>query len=178
NLRGLEAGAGSQVTRANDIYHPAQDASLTWRDMDWLRNNTRLPVIAKGILTPGDAVNALQAGLQGITVSNHGARSLDTVPATAEVLEGIADRLEGRLPILVDGGIRRGTDVLKALALGASAVLIGRPYVFALAAAGAAGLERVIEILTMELRMAMALAGRPTLASIDRSLIWKGPPYR
>ena len=105
-------------------------------------------------------------------MSNHGARNLDTVPPTIEVLPLIGERVSGRVPVLVDGGIRRGTDVLKALASGANAVLIGRPYVYGLGVAGEDGVARVVQILQREFKMAMALTGRPTIASIDRSVIW------
>jgi 4-hydroxymandelate oxidase len=108
----------------------------------------------------------------GIVVSNHGARNLDTVPATIDALPLVVDRVAGRVPVLVDGGIRRGTDVLKALALGASAVQIGRPYLYGLGVAGADGVARVVEILRQEFEMAMMLTGRPTIKSIDRAVIW------
>jgi 4-hydroxymandelate oxidase len=127
--------------------------------------------LLKGILNPDDAERAVQAGASAVIVSNHGARQLDTVSATIEALPYIVEKVAGRIPVLVDGGIRRGTDVLKALALGASAVLIGRPYVYGLAAAGAEGVSRVVNILRNELEVAMALTGRPTLASIDKSAL-------
>jgi 4-hydroxymandelate oxidase len=110
-------------------------------------------------------------GLGGVIVSNHGGRNLDTAPATIDALTGIVDRVSGRMPVLVDGGIRRGTDVVKALARGASAVLIGRPYAYGLAVDGAAGVARVVEILRAELEMAMALVGRPSIAGLDRSVL-------
>jgi 4-hydroxymandelate oxidase len=145
--------------------------SFTWDDVAWLRSETSLPILLKGILNPDDAELAIRAGVQGIIVSNHGGRCLDTLPATISVLPAVAEKVAGRVPLLVDGGIRRGTDVLKALALGAKAVLIGRPYIFGLAAGGAAGVSRVVEILRDEFKMAMALTGRRTLAEIDRTLI-------
>jgi 4-hydroxymandelate oxidase len=145
--------------------------SFTWDDVAWLRSSTTLPILLKGILNPADAELAIGAGVDGIIVSNHGGRCLDTLPATISVLPSVAEKVAGRVPLLVDGGIRRGTDVLKALALGAKAVLIGRPYIFGLAAGGAAGVSRVVEILRDEFKMAMALTGRRTLAEIDRSVI-------
>jgi 4-hydroxymandelate oxidase len=146
--------------------------SLTWEAVDWLRSVARVPVLLKGILDPGDAELAIQHGAAGIIVSNHGARNLDTVPATIDALPAVAERVAGRIPVLLDGGIRRGTDIIKSIALGASAVLIGRPYCYGLGVAGAAGVQRVIELLREELVMAMKLMGRPTLGSIDRSAFW------
>jgi 4-hydroxymandelate oxidase len=149
-----------------------QRAILTWRDIEWIRARTKLPLVLKGILDPDDAAQAIEVGAGAIMVSNHGARNLDTLPATIEALPAVAERVAGRIPILIDGGIRRGTDVLKSLALGATAVLIGRPYVYALAVAGAAGVTHCVDLLRRELAMGMALTGRTTLAEIDRSLIW------
>jgi 4-hydroxymandelate oxidase len=148
------------------------DPTLTWKDIDWLRSFAKRPVLLKGILNPEDAAIAVRAGVDGIIVSNHGARNLDTVPATIDALPLVVERVAGRLPVLVDGGIRRGTDVLKALAFGAVAVQIGRPYLWGLGLAGPEGVARVVQILRREFELAMMLAGRPTLASIDRSVIW------
>lgn len=149
-----------------------QRAILTWRDVEWLRSLTTLPFVLKGILDPDDAARAIDVGADAIIVSNHGARNLDTLPATIEALPAIAERVDGRVPILIDGGIRRGTDVLKSLALGATAVLIGRPYVYALAVGGAEGVTHCVDLLRRELEVGMALTGRATIAEIDRSLIW------
>jgi 4-hydroxymandelate oxidase len=148
------------------------DPTLTWKDIDWLRSFARRPVLLKGVLNPDDAATAVKAGVAGIIVSNHGARNLDTVPATIDALPLVIERVAGSIPVLVDGGIRRGTDVLKALALGAAAVQIGRPYLWGLGIAGADGVARVVEILRHEFELAMMLAGRPTLASLDRSVLW------
>ncbi len=148
------------------------DPTLTWKDIDWLRSFARRPVLLKGVLNPEDAAAGVKAGVNGIIVSNHGARNLDTVPATIDVLPLVADQVAGRVPVLVDGGIRRGTDVVKALAFGAAAVQIGRPYLWGLGVAGAEGVTRVVEILRREFEMAMALTGRPNLGTIDRSVIW------
>jgi 4-hydroxymandelate oxidase len=148
------------------------DATLTWKDIDWLRGFARRPILLKGILNPDDAAIAVKAGVAGIIVSNHGARNLDTVPATIDALPLVAERVAGRVPLIVDGGVRRGTDVIKALARGATAVGIGRPYLWGLGVGGSDGVTRVVEVLRRELEMAMALMGRPTLKSIDRSALW------
>jgi 4-hydroxymandelate oxidase len=147
------------------------DPTLTWHDIDWLLSFARTPVLLKGILNANDAETAVKAGVAGIIVSNHGARNLDTTPSTAEALLPIVERLEGRIPVIVDGGIRRGTDILKALALGATAVQIGRPYLYGLGVAGAEGVARVVRILRDEFESAMLLAGCWSLTSINRSLI-------
>jgi 4-hydroxymandelate oxidase len=147
----------------------------TWKDIDWMRSRTKLPLVLKGILDPEDAERGIRAGAAAIFVSNHGGRNLDTLPATLEALPEVADRVAGRVPILLDGGVRRGTDVLKALALGASAVAVGRPYLHGLAVAGAAGVRAVVNILRNELEMAMALTGRPSIAGLDRSIV-QAPP--
>jgi isopentenyl diphosphate isomerase/L-lactate dehydrogenase-like FMN-dependent dehydrogenase len=142
-----------------EYIHRLVDPSLTWGAVDWLRAKTRLPVLLKGILTPADARLAVEHGASGIIVSNHGARQLDTVPATIDVLGEIADAVAGRMEILLDGGVRRGTDVVKALALGACAVLIGRPCLYGLAVDGEAGVRRVLELLREETELALALLG-------------------
>lgn len=153
----------------------AEPVSVTWSDVAWLRSVTRLPVLLKGILTGEDAARAADEGVEGVIVSNHAGRNLDTLPATLDALPEVVDRVEGRIPVLVDGGIRRGTDVLKGIAAGADAVLIGRPYLYGLGAGGAAGVRRVVEILRQELELAMALCGRPDIASIDRAVLWDSP---
>ena len=143
----------------------------TWDDVAWLQSTTRLPVLLKGVLHPDDARQAAALGVAGLIVSNHGGRTLDTAPATAHALPRIAHAVQGALPLLVDGGIRRGTDVLKALALGASAVLLGRPAVYGLAHAGAAGVAHVLRLLRDELEIAMALTGCATLADATPALL-------
>ncbi|MBX9870863.1 MAG: alpha-hydroxy-acid oxidizing protein [Burkholderiaceae bacterium] len=148
----------------------------TWDDVSWLQTQTRLPLLLKGVLHPEDARQAARLDVAGLLVSNHGGRTLDTTPATAAVLPRIADALGGALPLLVDGGIRRGTDVLKALALGASAVLVGRPYVYGLANAGAMGVAHVLRLLRDELEIAMALCGQRELNPIRRDLLWEPLP--
>jgi 4-hydroxymandelate oxidase len=138
----------------------------TWADVQWLQETTRLPVLLKGVLHPQDARQAAALQVAALIVSNHGGRTLDTTPATAAVLPRIAQAVAGDLPLLVDGGIRRGTDVLKAIALGARAVLVGRPCVYGLANAGALGVAHVLRLLRDELEIAMALCG---CASLDQA---------
>jgi 4-hydroxymandelate oxidase len=147
--------------------------SSTWADLAWLRTKTSLPILLKGVLHEADAKLALKAGMDGIIVSNHGGRELDTVPATIQVLPRIIQAVGHRVPVLLDGGVRRGTDILKALAFGARAVLIGRPYLYGLSVGGAQGVARVLAILHAEFVMAMQLSGRRTLAEIDRSVIYE-----
>jgi len=161
--------------RKQAIMDPRRVAA-TWKDVEWLRAHTRLPVVLKGILDAEDAELAVQAGAAAIIVSNHGARNLDTTPATIDALPDVAARVGGRVPLLVDGGIRRGTDVLKAIALGARAVLIGRPYCYGLGVAGSEGVRRVVEILRAELEAAMMLSGAAAIGAIDRSLLWDRAP--
>jgi len=143
----------------------------TWDDIAWLQGQTRLPIVLKGILHEDDAKQAAGMGVQGLIVSNHGGRTLDTAVSTAWALPRIVQAVGDAMPVLVDGGIRRGTDVLKALALGAKAVLIGRPAVHALAAAGPQGVAHVIRLLRDEFEIAMALCGCRTLDDIGPALI-------
>jgi 4-hydroxymandelate oxidase len=156
----------SHTSSFTDYVHHLLDPSLTWDAVTWLTSITTLPVLIKGILTPEDAALAIEHGVSGIVVSNHGGRQLDGVIATIDALPAIASRVAGRMPVLMDGGIRRGTDVFKAIALGARAVLIGRAYLWGLAADGEAGVSRVLEMLEHEFKLTMALAGCRTVASI------------
>jgi len=149
----------------------AWDLSLSWEFFDWLRGITRLPILIKGVLRPEDAKKAVSIGLDGIVVSNHGGRRLDGMPATIDVLPSIVEAVDGKAEVYMDGGVRRGTDVLKALAFGARAVLIGRPYAWALAADGEAGVARVIELFRQELLNTMIATGCRRLSEIERSLI-------
>ena len=150
---------------------------FSWNDLGWIQSFAKTPIILKGILNPDDADQAAKRGVAAIVVSNHGGRVLDTEPATIEVLPAVVDRVAGRVPVLFDGGIRRGTDVLKGLAYGASAVLIGRPYIYGLAVGGAEGIGDVVRILRTELEGAMAMTGRVSLSEIDRSVFWKSHDY-
>ena len=144
----------------------------TWTDLEWLRGQTKLPLILKGVLHPDDATRAIALGIDGIVVSNHGGRTLDTAPSGVEALSRIMPVVGTRVPVLVDGSIRRGTDVLKCLALGARAVLIGQPIMHALAVGGASGIAHMLTILRAELEVAMALTGCRSLADIDSSVLW------
>ncbi len=167
--RAAVASAGESAVFGGELLH----GSATWDDVAWLRSATRLPILLKGVLHPDDAVQALEQGVDGIIVSNHGGRTLDTLPATIDALPAIAAAVAGRAPVLLDGGIRRGTDILKALALGAKAVLIGRAYIYGLAAAGAPGVAHVLHVLRSELEVAMALSGCRTLADITPDVLWR-----
>ena len=152
---------------------PIQKKPLTWKDMEWIMSFAKTPVLLKGIMNPVDAEKAIQIGASGIIVSNHGGRNLDTVPSTIEALPRIADIVNKRLPLLMDGGIRRGTDVLKALALGADAVLVGKPVCYGLGCGGAEGVTKVLKILQTEFEQAMALTGCARIGEIDPSVIWR-----
>jgi isopentenyl diphosphate isomerase/L-lactate dehydrogenase-like FMN-dependent dehydrogenase len=145
------------------------DPTLTWRDLELLAGASRVPVLVKGILTAEDARLAAEHGAAGVIVSNHGGRQLDGVPASLEALPEVVAEVGGRMPVLVDGGIRRGTDVAKALALGAQATLVGRPVVWGLAAGGEDGARHVLELLRDELRLALALLGCPSPADVTRA---------
>jgi len=173
HLRGLPDVPSGHLPREKTIYSALFDAKLSWKDIEWLRSFAKVPVLLKGILNPEDADRAVRSGVDGIIVSNHGARNLDTVPATIDVLPMIVERVKRNVPVLIDGGIRRGTDVLKALALGADAVLIGRPYLYGLGVMGSKGVALVVDILRRELEAAMALTGNTSIKAINRSVIFR-----
>ncbi|XP_059324335.1 2-Hydroxyacid oxidase 1 isoform X1 [Ammospiza nelsoni] len=149
----------------------AIDATVSWEDVKWLRALTSLPIVLKGILRADDAREAVKLGVNGILVSNHGARQLDGVPATIDVLPEIVEAVEGKVEVFLDGGVRKGTDVLKALALGAKAVFVGRPVLWGLAYQGEEGAKEVLQMLKEEFCLAMALTGCRRVEEIDRTLI-------
>lgn len=171
NLEGMPTAQIRLAAGQSAVFDGLMGHAPTWRDIDALRAATRLPLILKGITCVSDAALALAAGVDGIIVSNHGGRTLDTLPAAIDALPPIAEALDGKLTLLVDGGICRGTDIVKAIALGAQAVLVGRPWLHGLAAAGPLGVAHVIRILRDELEVAMALTGCRTLADIKPQVI-------
>ena len=167
--------AGAQGSLSLQEVGALFDPSLTWDDVGRFAADSGLPVLVKGVLTPEDARLAVDSGAAGIVVSNHGGRQLDTVLSGADALQAVVEETGDELDVLVDGGIRRGTDVIKALALGARAVLIGRPVLWGLAVAGEAGVRRVLKLLLAELDTALALAGAPRAADLDRSWVQPAP---
>ncbi|CAI0473126.1 unnamed protein product [Linum tenue] len=161
----LYGGGSNLEAYANSTFDP----TLSWKDVAWLKSITSLPILLKGILTHEDALKAVEVGAAGVIVSNHGARQLDYSPATITVVEEVVRAVKGKIPVIVDGGVRRGTDVFKALALGAQAVLVGRPIIYGLAAKGEQGVKQVIQMLKDEFELTMALAGCTSLKDITRS---------
>jgi L-lactate dehydrogenase (cytochrome) len=147
------------------------DPSVTWKDLDWVRERWTGPILVKGILDVEDARTAADIGADGIIVSNHGGRQLDGVSSTAEALPAIVDAVGSRLPVLADGGVRSGLDVVRMLALGARAVLLGRAWAYALGAAGEAGVAHMLSLIQAEMRVAMALTGSTKIAGIDRRIL-------
>ena len=147
----------------------AVDDTLTWSDLEWLRSVSSLPILVKGVLTGEDALLAAEAGVEGVVVSNHGGRQLDGVAASLDALPEVVEAAGDRLAVLMDGGIRRGADVVKALALGAQAVLVGRPPLWGLGAGGAEGARQVLELLRAELELALALCGCTSPAEVTRT---------
>lgn len=176
NYRGLSS-ASAKVSKGVSESGLAQhflsniDAALTWQDVDWLVAETHLPVVVKGVLRADDAILAWKHGARGVIVSNHGGRQLDTALPTIHALPAIADAVGEVLDVMLDGGVRRGTDVLKALALGAKAVFLGRPVLYGLALDGEQGVMRVLEILRDEFDLAMALSGCSQILEISRDII-------
>ncbi|VAH46047.1 unnamed protein product [Triticum turgidum subsp. durum] len=171
NFEGLDLG---KMDQANDSglasYVAGQiDRTLSWKDVKWLQSITTMPILVKGVITAEDSRLAVENGAAGIIVSNHGARQLDYVPATISALEEVVKGAGGQIPVFLDGGVRRGTDVFKALALGAAGVFIGRPVVFSLAVAGEAGVSNVLKMLRDEFELTMALSGCNSLADITRN---------
>jgi isopentenyl diphosphate isomerase/L-lactate dehydrogenase-like FMN-dependent dehydrogenase len=168
NLSDVGKGA---TTLAELVNKELNNPGASWEDLERLRTLWSGPMLVKGVLTAEDAARAVECGVDGIIVSNHGGRQLDTVPASIDVLPEIVAAVDPRIEVLLDSGVRRGTDVIKALALGAKAVLVGRAYMWGLAAGDQAGAARAIEILRHEIDLAQTLLGRPTLADLDSSVV-------
>jgi 4-hydroxymandelate oxidase len=172
NLQGLSPLPAEPLSAGQSaVFDQLLPHAPTWDDVAWLQAHTHLPILLKGVLHPADAQQAAQLGVAGLIVSNHGGRTLDTALSTAAALPRLRTALGPDMPLIVDGGIRRGTDVLKAMTLGANAVMIGRPAVFGLAVAGAQGVAHVLRVLRDELEAAMALCGCHTLADAKPSLL-------
>ena len=171
-FRTLRSGHGrAAVQRFIDLY---SRPSLRWEDLPFLRERTDLPIVLKGILHPDDAARAADAGMDGIVVSNHGGRQVDGAIATLEALPSVVEAVEGRVPVLLDSGVRGGADAFKALALGATAVLLGRPYVYGLAIAGSAGVREVIQNTRADFELTMALAGCRSIDEIGPETLVPG----
>ncbi|HRP77758.1 MAG TPA: alpha-hydroxy acid oxidase [Aquamicrobium sp.] len=173
NIEGMAGPVSRAGPGESPVFKGLLDGAPNWADIEWLRGQTRLPLILKGIAHPHDAERAIEAGADAVAVSNHGGRTLDTLPASIAALEAVAAQVAGRVPLLVDGGIRRGTDILKALALGADACMIGQPVMHALAVAGPVGVAHLLVILRAELEVAMALTGRSSIAAVDSTVLWR-----
>jgi L-lactate dehydrogenase (cytochrome) len=164
NLTGAESSRDA-IREVTDLF----DGSLTWGDLEWIRAAWKGPLVLKGVLSPEDARRAADLGVQAVVVSNHGGRQLDHAPAAIDALPAVVAAVGNRIEVLLDSGVRRGSDILAALSLGAAAVLIGRAYLYGLAAGGQAGVHRALRILTEELRIAMALSGLPTVSAARAS---------
>ena len=154
-----------------DIYAALAESAVTWADLRWIRELWPGPIVIKGVLTGDDARRAMDEGVAAISVSNHGGRQLDGVPAALRALPEVVEAVKGRIEVLMDGGIRRGTDIAKALCMGARAVLCGRAYAYGLAAGGEAGVERAIEILRVDLERTLRLLGCPSVRELDGSYV-------
>jgi 4-hydroxymandelate oxidase len=167
----LPAGMSCANLRDGDVRQVVLSPDFSWKDIDWLRGITSLPIVLKGILHPADAALAVEHGAAAVIVSNHGGRQLDTMPPTIDRLPLIADAVRGQVPLLLDGGVRRGTDIVKALAYGAQAVAIGRPVMWGLSVAGAEGVTKVLSLLRAELVNALTLCGVADLRAVPRELV-------
>jgi isopentenyl diphosphate isomerase/L-lactate dehydrogenase-like FMN-dependent dehydrogenase len=178
NDRGVNFPPVDPQTAAKRSGRPGEgaDPASTWKDLEWIKGATDLPIIAKGVMTGEDVEQCVKVGADAVVVSNHGGRHIDNTLATIEVLPEAVAAADGKLEVLLDGGIRRGADVVKAIALGAKAVFIGRPLFWGLAVDGEHGVIRVLDILREEIEITMAKCGRPNIASIDATIMVKAPP--
>ncbi|QSQ16893.1 alpha-hydroxy acid oxidase [Myxococcus landrumensis] len=183
----LRMSSSPRATFGNFVGHPALtrtdavgvarftnhqfDTSVTWKDVEWLRSLWPGPLVIKGITHPEDARRAVSLGAEALIVSNHGGRQLDFLPAAIDLLPEVVDAVEGRAEVILDGGIRRGSDIAKAIAMGARACMVGRPFLYGLAADGQAGVELALDLLTSELDRTLALLGKPRLSDLDRTAL-------
>ncbi len=168
---GRDVGDGASPVNLSDYINTQFDPSLSWADVDWLRSVWDGPIVLKGVQTVADAVLAADAGVDAIALSNHGGRQLDGAPAAFDLVAPVADAVGGRIEIICDGGVRRGSDILKAVAAGATAAMAGRAYLYALGAAGEPGVDRVLEWFGADLVRTMSLVGAASIADLDRSLL-------
>jgi L-lactate dehydrogenase (cytochrome) len=171
NLVGAPGAPRTDIVTLGGVANRQVDPSVAWADLTWFRSLWKGPLVLKGVLTAEDARRAADHGVDGLIVSNHGGRQLDGTPASVEALPEIADAVGDRVEVLLDGGVRRGADVLRALALGARAVMVGRPYLYGLGAGGSAGVRRALDILAGEVDHALALVGVPRVADLDRTVV-------
>jgi L-lactate dehydrogenase (cytochrome) len=176
NLVGAPGAPRTDIVTLAGVANRQVDPSISWADLAWFRSLWSGPLLLKGVMTAADARRAVEHGVDGLVVSNHGGRQLDGTRATIEALPEIIDAVHGRLEVLLDGGVRRGADVVRALALGARAVMIGRPYLYGLAISGQAGVRRAIEILTNEIDHVLALSGVPRVADLEPSVVRRADP--
>lgn len=171
NVAGREVGDGTDAISLSDYFAQQFDSGLSWRDVEWLRGVWNGPIVIKGIQTIADAIIAADQGIEAIALSNHGGRQLDSAPATLDLLPGVAEAVGGRTEIICDGGVRRGSDIIKALALGASACMAGRAYLYGLGAAGEAGVDHVLDMFASDMKRTMALVGCTTISDINRDFV-------
>ena len=171
----IGTGHGEDMFTIAGFVNSQFDQSVTWKDIDWVRSVWDGPLVLKGVLNPEDAEVAVHHGIDGLLVSNHGGRQLDGAPSAIAALPDIVDAVDGKLDVILDGGVRRGTDVLKALALGAKACMIGRPFLYGLAAQGGAGVTKALEIFRMEIDVSLALLGRAGVHELDRTVVAWAP---
>ena len=176
NLVGMPGAPRTDIVTMAGVANRQVDPSLTWADLAWFRSLWSGPLLLKGVMTVADARKAVEHGVDGLVVSNHGGRQLDGTRASVEALPDIVDAVGSRVEVLLDGGVRRGADVVRALALGARAVMVGRPYLYGLSSGGSAGVRRVLEILQGEVDHALALTGVPRVGDVDRSVVRRADP--
>jgi L-lactate dehydrogenase (cytochrome) len=171
NVAGRSVGDGAEAVSLAEYVGRQFDPGLSWKDVTWLRSLWKGPIVLKGIQTVDDAMIAADEGIEAIALSNHGGRQLDSAPAPLDLLPGVADAVADRIEIICDGGVRRGSDIVKALALGARACMSGRAYLYGLGAAGEAGVDHVLDLLSSDMKRTMALIGCPAVADLDRDCV-------